>query len=188
MAYATVAQLKAYLNLTGSGDDALLGELIGRAQAAIDRYCDRTFESTPGTRYYAAEDVDGAVLYLDADLLTVALIQNGDGAEIPVSDCVLLPRNATPKYAIVLKTAASWDLGADGQITVYGVWGYSQTPPADIVHATIRLAAYMYRQRDASTFDTVAFPEAGVMTIPQGIPRDVALILEPYRRVALQWA
>jgi hypothetical protein len=46
------------------------------------------------------------------------------------------------------------------------------------------LAAYYYQQKDAQVFDTVAIPDAGVITIPSGIPADVKLILAPYRKYA----
>ena len=40
----------------------------------------------------------------------------------------------------------------------------------------------MYRQKDASVFDTTAIPDQGVIVSPQGIPRDVRLMLDPYVR------
>jgi hypothetical protein len=65
---------------------------------------------------------------------------------------------------------------------VAGDWGYSTTAPADIVQATLRLAAFFYRQKDAQVFDTVASPELGVITVPKGIPVDIRLLLDPYRK------
>jgi hypothetical protein len=44
------------------------------------------------------------------------------------------------------------------------------------------LAGYYYRQKDAGVFDTTAIPDMGVIQVPQGIPRDVQLILNPYRK------
>ncbi len=66
-----------------------------------------------------------------------------------------------------------------------GKWAYSTTPPDDIEHACTRLAAYMYRQKDAQTFDTTAIPDAGVILVPQGIPKDVKMILDHYKKVEL---
>lgn len=183
MAYATTAELKAYLGISGTSDDTLLAALITRAQAAIDSYCGRTFQAASGTRYYDWRDVDGDTLYLDADLVSVTTLTNGDGTEIAETEYVLEPRNGTPKYAIRLLSTSAWSVGVDEEIAVAGQWGWSESPPADIVQATIRLAAYMYRQKDATTFDATAFTDVGVMTIPQGIPKDVLALLQPYRRL-----
>lgn len=130
----------------------------------------------------------GDTLLVDEDLLTVTTLTNGDGTEISSADYVLVPRNVTPKIGIQLLSSASWEQDVDSWISVEGTWGYSAVAPSDIVHATLRLAGYMYRQRDATTYDTVAFPDAGMMTVPQGIPRDVAVLLEPYRKRLVAWA
>lgn len=179
MAYATLAQLKEYLGVGSTDDDALLGRLLDAATAAIDQYCNRTFTATSGERkYYEAM---GKFLWLDGDLLSVSGITNGDGNA--VTTYALLPANATPKFAIVL-AAGSWVASATEPITVTGQWGYSTAPPADIVHACIRLAAYYYRQKDAQVYDTVAEPSLGIITVPAGLPADVARLLDPYRRFA----
>ena len=71
----------------------------------------------------------------------------------------------------------------EGGITVTGKWAYSLTPPEAIKQATIRLAAYLYKQRDAQVFDITAQPEIGVITVPKGLPADVKQILDGFRRV-----
>lgn len=180
MAYASLTQLKAYLGISGDADDTLLTTLLGAAQAAVDAYCGRSFEATEATRYYGASAISSDTLYLDGDLVSVTTLTNGDGTEIDASAYILEPRNATPKWKIRL-TSGSWDTTND--IAVLGLWGWSETAPADITQATIRLAAYMYRQKDATTFDATAFTDVGVMTIPQGIPKDVLALLQPYRRL-----
>lgn len=44
MALTTTANVKEFLRISGSGDDTLIGNLITRAQAAIETYCDRAFD------------------------------------------------------------------------------------------------------------------------------------------------
>ena len=39
---------------------------------------------------------------------------------------------------------------------------------------------FKYRQKDAQVFDVTAVPDAGVITVPQGIPADVKRILRSY--------
>lgn len=191
MAYCRVVELKEYLDITGSGDDGLLEDLIAAAQESIDIYCGRTFEASADTTrtFTVGEDTDGQMLYFDADICAITTVTtDADGAAtvVPSSDYVTYPRNETPYYALKLKSSSthSWDYTddpADG-VTVAGKWAYSTTAPADVAQACKRLAAYMYRQKDAQVFDVTAIPEAGVMTVPQGIPADVARLLRPYIR------
>jgi hypothetical protein len=193
VAYATATQLKTYLGISDSGDDTLLADLLTRAQVAIETYCNRKFEKATATRYYRADALGPdpgparqagtqAVLLLDEDLLAVTTLTNGDATVIPAAGYWLEPRNSSPKFYIRLKSDYSWSFTTDGEISVAGDWGYSTTAPADIVQATLRLAAFFYRQKDAQVFDTVASPELGVITVPKGIPVDIRLLLDPYRK------
>lgn len=173
-------------------DDTLLGALIDRAEAAIDSYTNRHFEAASETRYYtrdALSDEDAFLLLVDADLLEVDELTNGDsdGTVIPNTEYVLWPRNFTPKWGILLETnsAYSWQWDTDCWVSVEGSWGYSTTVPDDVKHACIRLAAYYYRQRDAGVYDVTAVPGEGVIIVPKGMPADVKLILGRYRRVVM---
>lgn len=198
MSYARLNALKSYLGIDydSTTDDVLLASLLERASKAIDTFTQRTFEAETDTRYFEREDLDdaGFILLVDRDLLTVTTLTNGDDAAtvIPDTEYWLTSssgrRNLGPPYAgirLKIDSTYSWEFATDYWVSVLGTWGYSTEPPDDIVHATIRLAAYYYAQKDAQVFDTTAVPEAGVITVPQGIPRDVKLILEPYRRMGL---
>lgn len=185
-AYATVAELKSYLGISGAGDDALLAALLDRASAAIDAYTNRSFAAGYATRYFDAAAVDGDVLTLDGDLFEATTVTTGEGRT--VTRYWLLPRNAGPPYhQIKLKEAAEadWAFDTDGEIEVYGLWGYSAEPPDDVVHACIRLAAYYYKQKDAQVFDVTALPEQGVISVPKGLPADVKLLLGRYCRLGV---
>lgn len=190
--YATLANLKEYLGSNLSVDDLLLTSLLSRAQAQVDHYCQRIFEAAAdSTRKYSADaTTNTGTLLLGTDLCQITSIKtDADTASpitIPSTAYVTLPRNITPYYAIVLKSAASYSWQyttyVEDAIEIIGRFAYSLTAPFDIVHATIRLAGYFYRQKDSQVFDVVAQPDLGVMTIPQGIPKDVKQILDIYRR------
>lgn len=192
MAYSNVANLKNYLGISGSTDDKLLDFLIYRAQDAIDNYCGRRFESTAdGTHYFTVGvDTDGRMLYLDDDLAQITSIITDADATSPVTlattEYVTHPRNNTPYHAIELLSSSdnSWTYTTDAQngVTVTGRWAWSVSAPAAIVHACTRLAGYFYRQKDAGVFDTTAIPDVGIIQVPQGIPRDVQLMLAPFKR------
>ena len=191
MAYAQVADVKLYRGIasTETDDDTLIATLIDAAQSAIDNYCDRTFDYTiTSTRYYdAVEDVDGRRLFLDAECAQIVTITNGDSTTVASTSYVTVPHNSTPYREIVLKSDSSvawtYDSSHEDAITIRGRWAYGMTIPAAIQQAAIRLAAYFYAQKDSQVFDVTMFPDAGVMTVPQGIPRDVQQLLAPYRRI-----
>lgn len=190
MAYTTVSLLKTYLGATTSNDDTLLTALIARAQAIIDAYCQRTFEASANTSktFDADRDTDGAWLYLDEDLASINTVTNGDGDVLTAStEYMTEPRNRTPYFAIKLISQSglswTWTTAPENAITISGKWAYSTTAPDDIVHATLRLAAYLYRQRDnAADLDRPVY--VGNATIlPAQLPSDIKTILAPYRRL-----
>jgi len=190
MSYVTLTDLKAYLGITNTTDDAVLIGMIAAAQTGIDSWCGRTFEAAADSTKYldAADDVDGAWLYLPDDLAQITTITNGDSTTVTTADYVTQPRNRAPYYALKLKAdsdvAWTYEDAPENAISISGRWAYSVTPPADIVQACRRYAAYLYRQRDASVFDVTAQVDIGMITIPQGIPADVEKLLNPYRRLA----
>ena len=187
--YCSASDVKAYLGIAEATDDTLITALVARAQAAIDRYCNRTFEASANTtRYFDAvgRHVDGPTLYLDRDLCAINTVTNGDGDALEATEYVTLPRSDTPFYGLRLKgsTGKAWTFAADWEnaIAISGKWAYSAAAPGDIVQAATRLAAFYYRQKDAQLQDVTAI-EAGVVIQPVGIPADVQALLRPYRRV-----
>ena len=189
MAYATAALLKSYLGITGATDDTLLGLLLDRATAAIDAYTGNVFVSASATRYLEQWmlDDDGLTLWTDGPFTSITTLKNGDSSNTAIANTeyTLVDRNAgAPYWAIRLKSnsTVSWTWDTDYHVECTANWGFSAAPPDDIVHACIRLAGYYYRQKDAQVFDVTAQPDAGIITIPQGMPADVVKILKPYRQ------
>lgn len=190
MAYCTTAQVTAYLGNTTSNDDTLIDALIPRAQAAIDAYCHRSFKATSDTTrtFDADRNTDGPLLYFDEDLASITTVTNGDGSTIASTKYVTEPRNRTPYCAIKLLVSSGlvWEYDSnndpEGAIAITGKWAWSETANSDIEHACIRLTGFYYRQRDAQVYDVTATPELGIITVPQGIPKDVREIIDQYRR------
>ena len=184
--YCTVADVKALAGAESAGDDALLATLVARASALVDTYTRRAFTATTTTRYYSpGEDTHGLTLFLDADLLSITTLTNGDGEEIASGDYALLPLNTERRDRIKLKASSglTWTYDADpeGALSVAGTWGYSTTPPADIVQATARLALWLYRQREAP-FGKIGNTITGEYEIPVALPSDVKAILNQYKK------
>jgi len=174
MSYATPAQVKQYLGITGTSEDALLTRLIDAASAAIDRYTGRRFTASTATRPIRREHIVGDVFFLPDDLraLTQVVTDTSD---------VLLPADFVPFYppTRVLRikhTAQSWSIEYTADVT--GQWGFSAAPPDDIVQTCVRLASWMYRSKDAQVFDVTG--QEGLNALNTRLPRDISQMLDPY--------
>ena len=194
MAYCTLAQVRSYLGIgsTEIADDVLISALIVRAQQAIDTHCDRKFEAaSDSTRYFdVGADTEGRTLWIDEDLCAITTVTNGDSSStvITASQYTTIPRNDTPYYGIRILSSSSkmWEYDDDpeGALSIAGKWAYSTSAPADVVHACVRLVAFLYRQKDTSAdSDRPILTDAGVTIMPSSLPNDVRQILAPYRRL-----
>ena len=130
---------------------------------------------------------DPYTLELDRDLQSITTLTAADGTVIPDTEYWLLPRGAARYDRIRLKagSAYAWDWPLDGWAEIAGSWGYCSTIPGDLEQAILRLAAFLYRQKDAQIFDVVAEPSVGTIMVPQGIARDVVLMISNHKRGGL---
>lgn len=187
--YASLSDLRTYLSSNGdlgTADDALLVNMLLRAETQIDNYTRRSFGTTQGTIAYSrwTAQAVGPALYLDEDLYAIAggTVYNGDGQIIPAGSIWLEPRNEGPPYRILrLKSAFVWSFNTDSEILIPAARGYSAVAPADIAQATIELAAYHYRRKDVGPTDVSGMPDSGEVTYPKGIPETIKAVLSPYR-------
>lgn len=196
MTYATATDVKAYLKITDADDDTLIGNLVTRAQKIIEVKTARVFEASDTTRYFDAllnTELDryGSrrdLVFYGHDLCSITTVVNGDGTTITSSYYTTLPKNYTPYYGIRLLASSgyAWEYEDDPEdaIAITGKWAYSATAPADIVHATVRMAAYLYKQKDTQqVFEQVLTSPGGVLRMPSKLPSDVIEMLEPYMRL-----
>jgi len=183
-------------------DDAVIDGFITDASRLVDAACaGRWFYSASETRKYDVPvPAPGATrqLLLDADLLTITTLTNGDATVIASADYILLPANAPSKYAIRIKPSATiaWEPDTNGNleqvISVVGTWGYvnrSLTDPksVEIVRNTHRaclsIAKSLYQKRFGQGVEGVAqMTPAGVVITPQGIPRDAWEAIKGYAK------
>ena len=184
MAYATLTSIKRYLGISESTDDTLLTVTAEAATSMIDRLTNRTFTATAdSTRYHNADYVVGGILYLDGDLCAITSVTNGDGVAVASTEYKSMPRNYTPYFALALDddSDVSWDTDS-GEIAIVGKWAWSLTPPADIEFACVRLTSYLYRQKDNMGELDRAMIAGNTTLLPAELPKDIMLILAPYRR------
>jgi len=180
----TVEELREYLGITATGDDGLLDGLLRTALAIIEARVDRRFMAVTETRTFDAPDGDR--LDLGGDLLEIVTVALDEAA---VTDYVTSPRGSGPFYALRRSGVARWagtaTWGSPSTVTITGRWGYSESLPDDIRHAVLRLAAFLYRQKDTSAdLDRPLMAESGHIILPGRFPADVAAIVDRYRKVS----
>jgi len=131
MAYITLEDLRGELDIDSTGDNPLLQEAIEDAVSYIDGQTNRHFEAVTATRYYGAgalDPWDRYKLHLDADLLTVTTLANGDGRR----------DTYTATFAadtLTLATASVYDQLETGTPAV--VYSSTDDPPAGLVEGTV---------------------------------------------------
>lgn len=197
--YATLEEVKAELVITDTDsiDDSVLERCIEDASRWIDGHCG-------GRRFYAEAasaaldcPTDGdRVLWLNDDWLAVSAITNGDGSTVAASLADLWPRNAISGIALRLKDSSglSWTptAGGDylGAITVSGSTGYVNRAATDgkssvvisnTKRACIITAIATYKKRFGIGSEAATVTAAGVVLMPQGLPKEAAQLLDGYR-------
>ena len=190
--YATSAQFFAFAipnGGTSTGDDAVIESIIEGVSREFDNETRRTFYARGETRYY---DVPrGNTLELDADLISIGKLTNGDGVEITAGDYLTKPYNESPKYAIKIKDVSTvtfeFDSTTNGEkaISVSGSWGYSSTTPKDVHIAVLEWAKIIYDKRHGENVsaETVITP-SGIILSPKDIPASVRTVIRKYQRFA----
>lgn len=133
--YATLTDYKNFVTARGQtanisgADDAIIEDLLENASRYIDGETARQFYPTVETRLY---DIPDNLLFLDADLLELTTLTNGDATVITSTDYILHSPNKTPYWGISLRDISTvfWDINSSGSaqqvISVAGVWGYCE--------------------------------------------------------------
>lgn len=128
--YCSVSDLKTYLNVTTSTDDALLQLMLDAATARIDSKCGRTFQAASDeVRYFDPSiNLNEGRIELDADLSYITSVLNG--ADNITTSVYHMPRNTTPYYQIGLRSDASYGWSfttpTEEAVTVTGRWAYME--------------------------------------------------------------
>lgn len=182
--YVQALELKAFLRIDDTVDDAEVGFAISAASRAVDRAANRQFGlvAAPEARTYTARwDKDRCKYVVDIDdLMTVTgLTISTDAA---VTDYSLQPSNADangkPWTSIVLNEGGT--LTEDG-VTVTARYGWTAVPVA-VKQATLLQASRFFKRRDAA-FGVAGSPELGSeLRLLAKVDPDVAVVLGPYQR------
>jgi hypothetical protein len=184
--YATLQELKTWLGITGSTDDARLELAIEAASRAIDTECSRRFYAATQTLYFETDDP--LRCDLSDDLLTVTSIAydstgRRDYVTLAGTDYELDPEVA-PYRIVYIAPAASVFFPIDQRraVRIVGSWGHNATgsAPQAITRACLLLATRYFKRKDAP-FGVVGTPELGFLRVTARDP-EVRALLNPYRR------
>lgn len=201
--YVTAADLKGYLRIGDTVDDAEVALAITTASRAIDQFANRQFgQADPAVaRRYTwscASRIDRRAALAVDDIstttdLVVALDTADDGTFSTTltidDDFELWPYNAAadgkPWTHIVLTAGASRSFPTTaGAVRVTAKFGWAAVPVA-IEQATLFQASRFFADREAP-FGVAGSPDTGAeLRLLDRVHPDVEVALRPYRRV---WA
>lgn len=194
--YATLPQFKAILSVNSydAQDDALIEDLITRASRTIDGITGKWFYANTQTRYFPV--TPSRELALDAGLLSVTTLTNGDGTTIASTEYTLLPRNRPSKFVVKLndRSTTYWQPATassdDYPISIAGSWGYvnrsaSDPESARVIYNTetacLQIAVQQYKERKGQAGGQVQVTAAGVVITPYGaVPKLAYDLISPY--------
>jgi hypothetical protein len=184
--YVALVDLKAWLGITGSTDDARLELAIEGASRAIDAECSRQFYASTATRYFETDDPMRCDL--NDDLLSVTSIAydstgRRDYVTLAGTDYELDPEVA-PYRIVYIAPAANVFFPIDQRraVRIVGSWGHNATgsAPQAIARACLILATRYFKRKDAP-FGVLGTPELGFMRVTARDP-EIRALLNPYRR------
>ena len=184
--YATTADLKGFVRVSGTIDDQFIALDLAAASRAVDRATHRQFGVVA-----AVEARTYPVRYSrhrDRWIATVDDLCTAVGAVFPttVDPPTLEPRNAVlDGFAW---TEAHWTAdprAADGTVSITASWGWTAVPDA-VKLATLLQASRLVARRE-SPFGVAGSPQTGSeLRLLERLDPDVAVIVKAYTRE--EWA
>ncbi|MDB5361151.1 MAG: hypothetical protein JWO51_2448 [Rhodospirillales bacterium] len=174
----TLANLKAWLNLTATGDDAVLGRLVTAASGFIENWLGRPIGLTG---HVETRDGTGGTTLVFAVTPTVAVTAlTIDGNPVSPS-----PDGIAPGYVFSPSRLAVIGGGFRrglGNVLVSYQAGYAAVPP-EVEQAVIALAALRYRERERIGLVSKGLAGETTSFAQKDMPADVATALQRYRKV-----
>lgn len=190
MAYASVAELREYLDQVPSGApvDARLQSVLNRASAIIDREIGFSFgtaAATTRTVYGDGTDYLRPPAFVSGSVTAVTTLSGytvpgyveREGFLVVTYADTLGPYRGVTALVGRGAPVGGWLFGVP--YAVAATFGYSSTPP-DIVEACLEIAVDLWRFKDAGSIKSVGVEGAGVVK-GGGLPETARLILDSYK-------
>jgi hypothetical protein len=173
MALTTLAAVKEYLGLSGTGEDSLLNRLVEWATSFIQTYCGRIFFQGSYDEYHDGDGSD-SVLSRQFPIVSVDTVEV-DGVVKDSSSFVVY----APIGMIRLKSGV-FPRGKNNIRLMYTA-GYASLPK-DLEQACIELVALKYYDRGKERLGVEK--QAGVAFASQP-PEEIKRVLDLYKRYAV---
>lgn len=191
--YTTLNEVKQAMSIPASDtiDDTMIEIAIESASRAIDAYTNRNFYSSgTATRYYSPTsnyvcDTDDI-----SEFIHVKTMDSTDQYLIDwqTTDYQLEPLNNSVDgmYTPYTRIRAIGDnlfqpLNGEATVEVRAVFGYTPMP-IQIKQACIIQASRLFKRLD-SPLGVAGFGDLGVIRVSSRLDPDVAMLIDPYRRV-----
>lgn len=183
--YVTTTELRDYLRIPDTDDDAELALAISAASRAVDRAANRQFgvvTSVEARTFDVAYDRHSGLYVVEIDDLMTATglaIEDASGAVVASGDVVLKPRNAPQKGRPWTRFTSPTVLA--GPVEVTALWGWPAVP-ATIEQATLIQASRFFKRRE-SPFGVAGSPDLGSeLRLMAKVDPDVEVMVGPYKR------
>ena len=204
--YATVEELRARLDKTGTGDDTVLTALLAASSAAIDRFCNRpdgfVALDTATARTFAGS---GTAIQAIDECTSITLVESNDGRAWTAWDAddwlAFRGDPAAPDFAGLPHTGlivaysgtyATFPRLARGgaappSVRVTATWGYAATVPPQVREAAVVQAARWWQRGKSAWSDTLGNADLGLLIYRKALDPDVEhmLVLGRLVRVAV---
>lgn len=193
--YAPLNDLKSYIGktVTGTTDDAALGDCLLAGSRAVDNFTKRRFwiDDAATARVYRTYGklyrLDEGDLLLVDDIATATglVVESWNGSSwttVDSSTYELYPESdiglGRPATGILFPNLS---MSSYRKIRVTAKWGWPSVP-AVVKQATLLHASRLWARRDAKTGPIMGDPELGLMRLPLYDP-DFQTLLKPLRLV-----
>ena len=201
--YITLAELKTYLGLSGSGQDDNLENAIEGASREIDAICGRYFYQTSSEVKYFTP--------IRRTYLEIPDLSSTSGLEVKIdttdngthdttltidTDFYLKPLDAGEKevegderqpytHIFILDSRSSERFDPDivKSVKVTGLWGFSGKPNA-IKQATFIQSSRLFKRKDAP-FSSYGGQNTGTLNLERNFDPDAMELIKGYRRNSL---
>lgn len=186
--YASVAEVKAALQITDTVDDALITMAATSASALIEGYCGRRFDSESATKLFIPDN--NYLLQVD-DLISVTTIKSSSQSNgvfdvtWATTDYQLEPLNgiveglAFPFTRIRAIDEYLWPYGTnEADVQIVGTWGFSAVP-SQVQQAAVIQSMRIFKRLD-SPLGVAGFGDFGALRVSKGLDPDVAQLVAPY--------
>jgi uncharacterized phiE125 gp8 family phage protein len=187
--YATTAELKSFLRITDTTDDAQLALAVTTASRAVDRHCHRQFgqvasaEERSYTAYWDRRAACWVVGFDDLQDVTGLDVQVDAGE---IDSYTLEPVNAAAegrpftRLRVLTDSAAKPTYETHG-VTISAVWGWDAVPDP-VKQATLLQASRIFARR-GSPFGIAGSPDQGSeLRLLAKVDPDVAVSLADFVR------